>query len=32
MRNDYYVKKAYNSALELHDLGQQTGVHMLKQY
>ncbi len=22
MRNDYYVKKAYNSTLELHDLGQ----------
>ncbi len=22
MRNDYYVKTAYNSTLELHDLGQ----------
>ncbi len=22
MRNDYYVKEAYNSTLELHDLGQ----------
>ncbi len=22
MRNDFYVKKAYNSTLELHDLGQ----------
>ncbi len=30
VRNDYYAKKAYNSSLELHDLGQRNWCTYVK--